>query len=231
MEAVGEAAKAAIPNYAEALDSARANRDQLQRERKASRPVRWRLVEAQGSAKSKADHLDKAHKKMDALQAQHDELQGKVAEQKLEIARANQALLEADSAVAKILEEIADESRAVADTQPVRTTQQVMGAVEGLAMQVQALPSAMAARNAEAAISAIQQQIAALLSSLRPVEDDGDDESSEAGCRSRGREELTPAEQEATSKSRRLEDLGFSVTTGSDPYSAVEVASATPSRG
>ena len=60
LEAIGDAARDAIPDFNKLLRDANDKRDRLQRARKASRPVHWRLVEAQGQSKTKAAAFDRA---------------------------------------------------------------------------------------------------------------------------------------------------------------------------
>jgi len=165
-EAVGDAAREAIPGFDVLLEAARAKRDQLQKDRKATRPVHWRLVEAQRLAKAKGDALDRAHKRVSTLREQHDQILAKITEDELEIIKAKQALIDADNAVAKILGELAEEAKPA--TEPVsRAADATVAAAEGLAQQLAALPAALAAKNAEAAVAAIQLQFIALVAQLR----------------------------------------------------------------
>ena len=69
LDAIGDTARAAIPGFSVLLEAAKAHRGGLQKERKAARPVRWRLVEAQGCAKAKADALEKAQVKLASSRA------------------------------------------------------------------------------------------------------------------------------------------------------------------
>ena len=57
LDAIGDAARAAIPGFSVMLEAAKAHRDGLQKERKAARPARWRLV--QGCASANADAATK----------------------------------------------------------------------------------------------------------------------------------------------------------------------------
>ena len=163
LEAIGDAAREEIPGFEGVLDAAREKRDQLQRERKASRPVHWRLVEAQRQAKTKAEALDKSQKKLDHLRQEHDKIQANIATQETELVKAQLALTEADSAVAAIYQEFAAETKPAADG----TLKATVAAAEGLAKQVDALPAALQSSNAEAAVIAIQKQIFSLLANLR----------------------------------------------------------------
>ena len=156
-EAIGESAREAIPGFDVLLGAAREQRDQLQRDRKASRPVQWRLVEAQRSAKAKADAVERTQKQLFSLRKEADTIQEKLAEQESELARFRVALSEADGAVAAIFGEIAAEAKPEKDAIP-RASDCAVATAAGLALQVNALPAAIASSNGEAAFLAIQQQ-------------------------------------------------------------------------
>ena len=166
LESMGEAAWRAFPDFVERLAEAKGRRDLFQRERRASRPVRWRLVEAERLAKGKAAAVDKASAELDDLQLQLERLQGRVAEQRLALARAKLEREQAEEAVAAVRDEIAREASPQGAEPGQRTAMLINSAVavaKGIAQQVAALPAAFAANNAEAAMVAIQVQTDALL--------------------------------------------------------------------
>jgi len=169
LEAMGENARKAFPDFVERLAEARKHRDLLQRERRAARPVRWRLVEAERLAKSKATAVDKASAELDELQLQLEKLQGRVAEQRLALERAKLEREQAEEAVAAVRDEIAREASPQRPEPGQRAAMLIESAAtvaKGIAQQVAALPAALAANNAEAALVAIQVQTDALLAAV-----------------------------------------------------------------
>ena len=167
LDAIGDAARAAIPGFSVLLEAAKAHRDGLQKERKAARPVRWRLVEAQGCAKAKADALEKAQVRLASSRADLEacQLACQLAEADLE--KSTVALCEADAAVARVLAEVADAAKpsvAQADDATVAATANV------LVQQLGALSTAVASNNTDAAIAAIQHQCARLLTFMPGIQ-------------------------------------------------------------
>ena len=110
LEAVGESARKAFPDFIQRLAEARKHRDLLQRERRAARPVRWCLVEAERLAKGKTTAVDKASAELDELQLQFEKLQCRVDEQQLTLVRTKLERERAEESVAAVRDEIAREA-------------------------------------------------------------------------------------------------------------------------
>ena len=156
MEAVGEDARDGVPDFELLLRDARDRRDQLQKERRAARPVQWRLVEAESVSKSKSDALEKANKRRAELAQEQERVRDAIASADLEIQHARQALSEADSALAAVRAELAADIKPFEDEQLVRS-------VEGLGHQLSSLRAAAMAGNLEVALAAVESQHAAVL--------------------------------------------------------------------
>ena len=167
LEAVDAAARDSIPGFDEILEAARNERDELQRSRRAARPVHWRLVEAQAQAKSKGEAVAQAQTRLAALQQEQEKLSTSIAITKQDLLRAKDMLTAADEAVADIYKEIASESRHAPDLSSSAATSHAVQAAQGIATQLGALPAALVSGNAESAVVAIQQQVAALVACLQ----------------------------------------------------------------
>ena len=176
LESMGEAARKAFPDFVERLAEARNHRDILLRERRAARPVRWRLVEAERLAKGKATAVDKTSAGLDELQLQLEKLQCRVAEQQLMLARSKREREQAEEAVAAVRNEIAREAspqRPEAGQRAASLAESAAAVARGIAQQVAALPTALATNNAEAALVAIQVQTDALLAAVLQAGEQG----------------------------------------------------------
>ena len=84
---MGPAARAALPDFDGRLADARGRRDQLLRERRASRPVRWRLVEAEHDVNTKTAAAEKVRGELDDLLEQRSALEERIEERRLALAR------------------------------------------------------------------------------------------------------------------------------------------------
>ena len=169
LESVGAAARSSFPDFEERLTEARRNRDILQRERRDARPVRWRLVEAERVAKTKATAAEKARAGLHDLLQQLESVQAKAAEQRLSLARAEQEHKQAEEAVTAVRTEIAREAAPLYPGLEQRAAQilECTAAVaQGIALQVAGLPAALANNNATAALVAIQVQTDALMAAV-----------------------------------------------------------------
>ena len=239
-EEVGVSVRAAIPDFDALLAAARAERDELVRQKRAQRPIQWRLVDAEKHARAKAALAQKHRNALEQLQGQQDAIIAKIGETEMEIQKAFIEQTQADAAVAAIHAEIA-----AGCAQPVGDLRAV---ADGLVSQVDALPAAFTAGNGPTAVAAVMRQVQALVSQacasspgptppahalrtggvpsgrrgtspahsssgLSGLSDDAD----VPGRRAEG---LTDAERQATAKSRRLEDCGFRpACVVDDPYS------------
>ena len=165
-EAVGTKARASIPDFDLLLAAARSERDELQRSRRAARPFRWRLVEAESNAKAKSDARSLAQSHLDSLRGELEKLQTSIRVADEEFARASEELSAANAAVAAIYAELAGESKADAAAAQRVDTGCAAQAAQGVAAQIQALPAAFVSGNTESAVRALQCQFDALLGYL-----------------------------------------------------------------
>ena len=120
LEALGAPARAALPDYRERVEAARALRDRLQRERRAERPVQWRLVRAKRRAADKQAACARASADLQALQdraaaearaaqAAAEKIAEEIAEQRLVLQRAQEEDRLARQSLAAVQAEIARE--------------------------------------------------------------------------------------------------------------------------
>ena len=173
LESVGSVAQATIPEFDKILEAARENRNRLVQERRASRPVQWRLVAAEQQAKEKAARVSTCRKDLAALRGEHETLTAKISQMEIDLQKSMAELCQADGAVAAVRDEIARESRLVGKPPPAGDVSDcVVGAVatvQGLAQQINALPAAVATHNAPDAVRAIQAQLQAVLASFTHI--------------------------------------------------------------
>ena len=169
LETMGAAAQGIFPDCVERLAEARQHCDTLQRERPASRPVRWRLVEAERLAKNKAAAVEKAAAELHDLEQQLEDVEAKAAERRLGLARVEVERKQAEDAVAAVRDEIAQEvspQRSDPDGRAAQLMESTAAVAQGIAQQVAVLPAALASNKAEAALVAIQVQTDALLAAV-----------------------------------------------------------------
>ena len=165
LEAIGVHARAVIQNYDGLLADAVRERDQLVREKRAQRPVQWRLVQVERHAKSKAAQVHKCSEALRALRKDLEALQGNVVNKEEELQRLRSEQSSADAAVASVHTEIAAgcSRKNPADNVP---SADVRGFACGLCQQIEALPNAIEAGNAVAAVEAVRKQMQSLLGRL-----------------------------------------------------------------
>ena len=106
MEALGDARRGAIPHFESGLAKARKVRDQLKQERRAARPARWRLVEAERLASTKAAVVERHRAELVEMRAKHAELAGDMVAEEAGFASAQHGLVGARAAVAGIRRDI-----------------------------------------------------------------------------------------------------------------------------
>ena len=166
LEGLSSAVRACFPGYDLALATARDECEQLQRDRRAARPVQWRLVEAKSNAIGKAASVSQLEAKLSSLRDEHDKLVSSIAATSADLEAAREAQILADESVAAIHAELPGQSSAASAPPDVAIAEAVQAA-EGLEVQVGALPAAVASGNAGDSIHAIQRQLNAVLSLLR----------------------------------------------------------------
>ena len=171
LEAVGPAAKAAIRGFSEQLGEAVARaedlRTRLQVERRAAKPLRWQLVEAESKLSSRKLAQEKCRAAQVQLQKEKEQLDARTAENLVDVADADKAVELAEAAVAAVQAEIGAVPHANGlRSEPRECASSMEANVQGMAVQLAAFPTAVAAGNAEAAFGALQEQFAALQRSV-----------------------------------------------------------------
>ena len=166
LEAVSDAVRARWPGFDLALDAVRAECEQLQRARRAARPVRWRLVEAQGRAQAKAAEVAVAESHVAQLRNELGKLEICIAEATSALEAARAAQVTTDEAVAAIFVEITNETTSARANQAPDATVSLQYA-EGLAAQLGALVPTSASGGDADSFHAAQRQAADLVAHLR----------------------------------------------------------------
>ena len=252
LEALGPAGRRAIPDFVNLLAAARLQREDLRedlvKERRASRPTRWRLVAAESEANLRATAVERTKEELAALVLERSKIMESIDAKTIELEQAEEALSGAQSAVAMVRAEIA---RDVDPSLP----QALLDTVQGLLVQLARLPAAFAGNNGMDAFQAIGTQAEAVSRAmgLEPIEthlppqaspgvapnlasqpagrcasgrrgtspehDSSADSNSEPGSeRSRSRERRALAS--AAVGTHPLEELGFHRHATADPYPA-----------
>ena len=158
-EAVGESVRGSIPDFDELLRNARAERDRLVQERKALRPIRWRLVEAEQHVNAKKTAVDRSAKNLADLRAQLSDLRAQISDKELEHRKHEQELADARVTAEGVRAEITSERSTTGG-------EVAFQAARCLLQQVEALPNSIQANNAAVAVQALHTQLLAVTASL-----------------------------------------------------------------
>ena len=158
LEALSPAVREQLPGWEAALAAAIAERDKLQAAKRASRPLQWRLVEATRLVSSRSAALVEAGAAADRARAHRDEADRLLTARKTAAADARSALAQAQTALSAIQAEVGSRGGSHPEV-PLEV-------LNGLSVQVEALPRAIRADNGMAAAEAIAGQFRALLAAL-----------------------------------------------------------------
>ena len=153
LEALSPEVQRLLLDYAKVLDEAKRSRDELQREKRPTKPWTWRLLDAERAS-------DKAKKSQQKLQADIDSLEEEIQKKRSELDEKRTALQaaaisleEATAALAAVREEGAEDATSNAKN-AIEMSSSARSIVEGLAIQIDGLPQAFCHNNHQAALQA-----------------------------------------------------------------------------
>ena len=158
-----------VQGFEQKLAEAIAVRDAVLREKRAAKPLVWRLNGAQRAVGRTERAKSKVASELEELVAQQVDWEQRLAQKRAELEAADAVHVAAMAALAAVRAEAADGGSVEAPTSrgPL-TPNAAYDFLQGLGSQLHEIPQAVAAGNLEAAVCAMQQQVQAMVQALRP---------------------------------------------------------------